>query len=59
RRISTEDRQKATRTLLRTKQDRRFILENITFPLADWSRKTVMFDRRKNSDRRYCIETNQ
>ncbi|NIA20011.1 MAG: enoyl-CoA hydratase [Xanthomonadaceae bacterium] len=52
RKIFTEDRQKDTRTLLRTKQDRRFILENITFPLADWSGKTVMFDRRKNSDRR-------
>ncbi len=52
RRISTEDRQKNTRNLLRTKQDRRFILENITFPLADWSGETIMFDRRKNSDRR-------
>ena len=50
--ISTEDKQKASRTLLRTKQDRRFILENITFPLADWSGKTVIFDRRKKSDRR-------
>jgi len=50
--ISAEGKKKATRTLLRTKQDRRFILENITFPLADWSGKIVMADRRKKGDRR-------
>jgi DSF synthase len=50
--ISTEDKQKTTRTLLRTRQDRRFILGNITFPLTDWTGKTIIFNRRGNSDRR-------
>jgi DSF synthase len=40
------------RTLLRTKQDRRFISEGITFPLADWSGRTIITDRRKNPERR-------
>lgn len=39
-------------SLLRTKQDRRFITEEISFPLADWSGETIMLDRRKNLERR-------
>jgi len=39
-------------SLVRTIQDRRFIAENITFPLTDWSGGTIIFDRRKNPDRR-------
>lgn len=38
--------------LLRTKQDRRFNTEQTTFPLKDWSGKTILHDRRKNLDRR-------
>jgi len=38
--------------LLRTKQDRRFIGEEIAFPLTDWSGETIMSDRRKTPDRR-------
>lgn len=40
------------KSLLRTLQDRRFAATETTFPLADWSGKTIMFDRRKNPDRR-------
>jgi len=40
------------RSLLRAKQDRRFILEEPVFPLSDWSGETIMFDRRKNPERR-------
>ena len=40
------------RSLLRTKQDRRFAAENVTFPLTDWSGETVISNRRKNLDRR-------
>ena len=50
--IYGRDKPKMTRPLLRTQQDRRFIPENFTFPLADWSGETIMFDRRKNPDRR-------
>jgi len=39
-------------TLLRAAQDRRFAINEPTFPLMDWSGKTVRFDRRKTSDRR-------
>ncbi len=38
--------------LLRTKQDRRFVVGKNTFPLADWSGETIVFDRRKNLERR-------
>ena len=38
--------------LLRTKQDRRFVVNEVTFPLTGWSGESIMFDRRKNSDRR-------
>lgn len=44
--------QQQKRSLLRTKQDRRFVVEGITFPMADWSGETIMFDRRNNQDRR-------
>ena len=40
------------RPLLRTKQDRRFAIDAVTFPLTGWSGESIMFDRRKNSDRR-------
>jgi DSF synthase len=40
------------KTLLRTKQDRRFSREKHSFPLSDWLGKTIPFDRRKNPDRR-------
>ena len=40
------------KSLLRTKQDRRFVTKNVTFPLTDWSGRTIMSDRRKNPDRR-------
>jgi DSF synthase len=39
-------------SLLRTKQDRRFVMKEANFPLSDWSGKTIMADRRKNPDRR-------
>ena len=39
-------------SLLRTLQDRRIIEKKHVFPLADWSGSTIMFDRRKNQDRR-------
>ncbi len=45
------DKQKK-RSLLRTKQDRRFVMDEVTFPLTGWSGETIMFDRRNNSDRR-------
>ena len=45
------DRQKKE-PLLRTKQDRRFAVGEVTFPLTDWSGGTIMFDRRKKADRR-------
>jgi DSF synthase len=40
------------KSLIRTKQDRRFITKESTFPLQDWSGETIMFDRRRNPDRR-------
>ena len=40
------------KTLLRTKQDRRFAAQVAVFPLADWSGEIIKFDRRKNPDRR-------
>jgi DSF synthase len=40
------------KSLLRTKQDRRFVAIETSFPLADWSGETIMFDRRNNSERR-------
>lgn len=44
-------------SLLRAKQDRRFIEEKSTFPLMDWSGETIVFDRRKNIDRRLLHKT--
>jgi len=38
--------------LLRTKQDRRFVAEDISFPLTDWAGDVVVSDRRENCDRR-------
>lgn len=43
---------KKIRSLLRTKQDRRFVTENATFPLKSWSNEIILFNRRKNLDRR-------
>jgi DSF synthase len=43
---------------LRTRQDRRFIQGAENFPLADWSGKTIQYDRRKNPDRRCLIKFN-
>lgn len=43
------------RTLLRTKQDRRFVIDAASFPLIDWSGDSIIFDRRKNSDRRSLL----
>lgn len=42
------------KNLLRTRQDRRFIRNQNTFPLSDWVGKTILADRRSNPDRRYC-----
>lgn len=47
----TPNKQKK-KTLLRTKQDRRFSLDAVTFPLTGWSGETIMLDRRNNQDRR-------
>lgn len=44
--------QQEKRFLLRTKQDRRFSGDDVTFPLTDSSGKTVYYDRRQNDDRR-------
>lgn len=43
------------KSIIRTKHDRRFHNQNLTFPLKDWSGNIVMFDRRKKSDRRLPI----
>ena len=48
--VAPNERRK--RPLLRTKQDRRFVIDAVTFPVTDWSGETIMFDRRKNLDRR-------
>jgi len=40
------------KSLLRTKQDRRFSKNGASFPLADWSGNTIRYDRRKSPDRR-------
>jgi DSF synthase len=39
-------------SLLRTIQDRRFVENNVSFPLTDWSGDEIMSDRRINRDRR-------
>jgi DSF synthase len=39
-------------SLLRTKQDRRFVTEKKSFPLSDWSGERIMSDRRKYPERR-------
>ncbi len=49
--LVTMDRQKKG-PLLRTKQDRRFAVGEVTFPLTDWSGETIRIDRRKKADRR-------
>lgn len=49
--LVTMGRQKKEQ-LLRTKQDRRFTVDEVTFPLTDWSGETIQFNRRKNADRR-------
>ncbi len=38
--------------ILRTKQDRRFSKSDKPFPIKDWAGKSIMYDRRKNQDRR-------
>jgi DSF synthase len=40
------------KTPLRTIQDRRFNTTNPVFPISDWSGESILFDRRKNFDRR-------
>lgn len=44
--------QKKHQSLLRTKQDRRFSGENVSFPLTDWSGNIITSDRRTYYDRR-------
>ncbi len=39
-------------SLLRTRQDRRFVSEDKSFPLTDWAGDVVVSDRRENCDRR-------
>ncbi|MFW2365831.1 MAG: crotonase/enoyl-CoA hydratase family protein [Desulforhopalus sp.] len=38
--------------ILRTRQDRRFLQNEMIFPMKDWSGNSIMVDRRKNQDRR-------
>jgi len=45
------------RSLLRTKQDRRFIQEEIVFPLKTWSGEEIVLDRRNNPDRRLLSDS--
>lgn len=45
-------KQRSVPPLLRTKQDRRFVSVKTAFPLVDWSGEKVLFDRRRNVDRR-------
>ncbi len=40
------------RSLLRTKQDRRFNPDIVTFPMVDWSGNTIKADRRSGQERR-------
>ncbi len=40
------------KSLLRTKQDRRFTTEEVSFPLKAWSNEIIVSNRRKNKDRR-------
>ena len=47
------------KNLLRTRQDRRFIRSEIIFPLSDWLGKTILVNRRSNSDRRFYSICNQ
>lgn len=44
------------KSLLRTKQDRRFSATDVSFPLTDWSGETITTDRRKDFDRRSVME---
>ncbi len=41
-----------SQALLRTAQDRRFVEEEISFPLIDWSGDEISYDRRNSHDRR-------
>lgn len=43
-------------SLLRTKQDRRFSSEEVSFPLTDWSGNIIEEDRRKDYDRRKDLD---
>jgi DSF synthase len=43
---------KQKESFVRTRQDRRFYSENISFPFTDWSGETILCDRRLNRDRR-------
>lgn len=45
------------KSLLRAKQDRRFVGEEVSFPLTNWSGETILLDRRKNIDRRLLHKT--
>jgi DSF synthase len=40
------------RALLRTRQDRRFSRNDVTFPITTWSGEEIEVDRRQNPDRR-------
>ena len=47
-----EQQKSGAEALLRTVQDRRFVAEDISFPLTDWAGDVVASDRRENRDRR-------
>lgn len=45
-------KQEREQRFLRTIQDRRFVTENQSFPLFDWSGELILTERRRNPDRR-------
>ncbi len=47
-----EQQKSGAEALLRTVQDRRFVSEDISFPLTDWAGDVVVRERRENRDRR-------
>lgn len=49
---SIKIRKQKTGSRLRTKQDRRFVKEEVSFPLAARSEEIILYNRRKNFDRR-------
>jgi len=48
----TADHKPAKAQLVRTKQDRRINVENLSFPLKDSTGNTILYDRRSHYDRR-------